>query len=183
MELDLYLMQLEEESQKAINNFDVQMSKVAVGRANPGLVNKIKVNYYDSMMNLDEIAAVSVASALQLLVKPYDVGSIKDIEKAIKDYHLPVSISNEGNQIRLSYPAMTTEKRKEMVKQLNGLTEQARVGIRQARQDVNKAIKADSELSEDLQKHYLDAVQKQVDKNIEIINKMSEEKEKDLMTI
>ncbi|MGX9340629.1 ribosome-recycling factor [Mycoplasma sp. 128] len=183
MELDFYLMQLEEECQKAINNFEIQMQKVAVGRANPNLVNKVKVNYYDSIMNLDEIAAISVASALQLLVKPYDMGSIKEIEKAIKDYKLPVSVSNEGNQIRLSYPAMTTEKRKEMVKQLNQLTEQARVGIRQARQDVNKAIKADKELSEDLQKNYLDVVQKHVDKQVEVVNKMSEEKEKDLMTI
>ncbi|AWX42544.1 ribosome recycling factor [Metamycoplasma cloacale] len=183
MELDLYLIELNEEIEKAINNYENQLTKVVIGRANPNLVNKIKINYYDSMMNLDEIASISIASPLQLLVKPYDMAIIKVVEKAIMDYKLNVSISNEGHQLRLTYPQMTTDKRKEMVKQLNLITEQAKVGIRQARQDINKKVKADKELSEDLQKHYLDVIQKEIDKNIVKVDGMASEKEKDLMTI
>ncbi|TPR54747.1 ribosome recycling factor [Metamycoplasma neophronis] len=183
MELNLYLMELNEEMNKTINNFENQMTKVVVGRANPALINKIKINYYDSMISLEEIAAITVASPLQLLVKPYDMGVLKTIEKAIMDNKINVAISNEGHQLRLTYPQMTTEKRVEMTKQLGTITEQARVGIRQARQDINKQIKSDSELSEDLQKHYLDNIQKEVDKAIEKINEMSKVKEKELMTV
>ncbi|AWX69573.1 ribosome-recycling factor [[Mycoplasma] anseris] len=183
MELDLYLMELNEEIEKVTNNYENQLTKVVIGRANPNLVNKIKINYYDSMMNLDEIASISVVNALQLTVKPYDVAVIKTIEKAIMDYKLNVTVSNEGHQLRLTYPQMTTDKRKDMVKQLSLITEQARVGVRQSRQDINKKIKADKELSEDLQKHYLDVVQKEIDQAIENINTLSANKEKDLMTI
>ncbi|QJR44297.1 ribosome recycling factor [Mycoplasma miroungirhinis] len=183
MEIDLYLMELEEKAKKVIDNFDNQMQKIAVGRANPNLINKIKVDYYGSEMTLDELASIAIATPLQLLVKPYDVGSTKEIEKAIKDYNLPIQIANEGNQIRLTYPSMTTEKRKEMVKELNHLTEHARIGIRQIRQDINKSIKNDKELSEDLQKNYLDVIQKNIDSNIDKINNLSSLKEKDLLTI
>ncbi|WP_412031668.1 ribosome-recycling factor [Metamycoplasma buccale] len=183
MELDLYLSELQDLIKKTIINYETQITKVVVGRANPALVNKIKINYYDSMISLDEIAAISIASPLQLLVKPYDIGVIKTIEKAIMDYKLNVTVVNEGHQLRLTYPQMTTEKRVEMVKQLNIINEQARVGIRQARQDINKKIKNDSELSDDIQKHYLDIIQKEIDKAIAKIQELSNEKEKDLMTI
>lgn len=183
MELNLYLMELEEEISKTINNFENQMTKIVVGRANPALINKIKINYYDSLISLEEIAAITTASPLQLLVKPYDMSVLKTIEKAIMDNKINVTTANEGHQLRLTYPQMTTEKRVEMTKQLSQVTEQARVGVRQARQDINKKIKSDSELSEDLQKHFLDNIQKEVDKAIEKINELSKAKEKDLLTV
>ncbi|WP_334198908.1 ribosome-recycling factor [Mycoplasma struthionis] len=162
MELNSYLQKFHEEVEKTTNNFENQITKIAVGRANPALINKIKINYYDSIISLEEIASISVASPLQLLVKPYDMGVIKTIEKTILDQKLNVSIANEGHQLRLTYPQITTEKRVEMTKQLGALVEQAKVGVRQARQDVNKLIKADEELSEDLQKNYLDSIQKKL---------------------
>ncbi|WP_027122451.1 ribosome-recycling factor [Metamycoplasma spumans] len=183
MELNLYLMELEEEISKTINNFENQMTKIVVGRANPALINKIKINYYDSLISLEEIAAITAASPLQLLVKPYDMSVLKTIEKAIMDNKINVTTANEGHQLRLTYPQMTTEKRVEMTKQLSQVTELARVGVRQARQDINKKIKSDSELSEDLQKHFLDNIQKEVDKAIEKINELSKAKEKDLLTV
>ncbi|RMA78545.1 ribosome recycling factor [Metamycoplasma subdolum] len=183
MDLDLYILELNEATNKTLENYENQLTKVVVGRANPNLVNKIKIEYYDSFVNLEEIASIQIASALQLIVKPYDVAVIKDIEKAIMNYKLNVTIANEGHQLRLTYPMMTTEKRKEMVKQLSVITEQAKVGIRQARQDVNKKIKSDENLSEDLQKQYLDIIQKHIDETIEKILKIQEVKEKDLMTI
>ncbi|AXE61030.1 ribosome recycling factor [[Mycoplasma] phocae] len=183
MELNEYLMELNKEIENNINNFETQMTKIAVGRANPALINKIQINYYDSMISLEEISAISIASPLQLLVKPYDVAVLKTIEKTLIDSKLNISVANEGHQLRLTYPQMTTEKRVEMTKQLGSITEHARVVVRKFRQDINKRIKNDSELSEDLQKQYLDNIQKEIDKSIEKINKMSKEKEKDLLTI
>ena len=96
---------------------------------------------------------------------------------------LNVSIANEGHQLRIIYPQLTTDKRKELVKQLSVITEQAKVGIRQARQEINKQIKNDEDLSEDLQKHYLEIIQKEIDKSIEKIQNIDQEKQNDLMTI
>ncbi|VEU55824.1 ribosome-recycling factor [Metamycoplasma orale] len=183
MELDLYLDELKELVSKSIANYESQIVKIAIGRANPALVSKIKINYYDSQVTIDEVASIQPVGALQLVVKPYDIGTIKDIEKAINDYKLNLTVVNEGHQLRLNYPQLTTDKRKEFVKQLNLITEQARVNIRQARQDVNKKIKNDKELSEDIQKHYLDIIQTEITKAINKIEDISANKEKELMTI
>ncbi|ENY69385.1 Ribosome recycling factor (Ribosome releasing factor) [Metamycoplasma auris 15026] len=183
MELNFYIEELQEGIEKTINNFEHQLLKVAVGKANPTLINKIKINYYDSWMNLEELASISPNGPLELLVKPYDMGILKNIEKTIMDQKLNITIVNVGHQLRLIYPQMTTEKRVEMTKVLNQLSEQAKVGIRQIRQDTNKQIKADKELSEDLQKNFLDQIQKEIDKAIEKINNLVKVKEKELMTI
>ncbi|SYV90513.1 ribosome recycling factor [Metamycoplasma alkalescens] len=134
-------------------------------------------------MNLDEIASITPNGPLELFVKPYDMVILKNIEKTILDQKLNITVMNMGHQIRLIYPQMTTEKRLEMTKLLNQTTEQSRVGIRQIRQDINKQIKADKELSEDLQKNFLDQIQKETDKAIERINNLAKIKEKELMTI
>ena len=183
MELNLYIEMLKELIAKVINNYQTQITKVAIGRANPNLISQIKINYYETMTPIEELASISVAGALQLIVKPYDIGSIKLMEKAILDYKLNVSVSNEGHQLRIVYPQLTTDKRKELVKQLSIVTEQAKVGIRQARQDINKQIKTDENLSEDLQKHYLDIIQKEIDNSIEKIQSIEKDKQEDLMTI
>lgn len=183
MELNLYIDSLKELINKVINNYEMQITKVAIGRANPNLISKIKINYYDTLTPIEELALISVIGALQLVVKPYDIASIKLMEKAILDYKLNVSIANEGHQLRIIYPQLTTDKRKELVKQLSVITEQAKVGIRQARQEINKQIKNDEDLSEDLQKHYLEIIQKEIDKSIEKIQNIEQEKQNDLMTI
>ena len=183
MELNLYIDSLKELINKVINNYEMQITKVAIGRANPNLISKIKINYYDTLTPIEELASISVIGALQLVVKPYDIASIKLMEKVILDYKLNVSIANEGHQLRITYPQLTTDKRKELVKQLSVITEQAKVGIRQARQEINKQIKNDEDLSEDLQKHYLEIIQKEIDKSIEKIQNIDQEKQNDLMTI
>lgn len=183
MELSFYIDDLKESIEKAINNFENQALKVAVGKANPALINKIKINYYESWMNLDELASISSNGPLELLVKPYDMVILKTVEKTLMDQKLNITIVNMGHQLRLIYPQMTTEKRVEMTKLLNQIAEQAKVGIRQVRQDINKHIKADKELSEDLQKNYLDQIQKEIDKAIEKVSSLAKVKEKELMTI
>ncbi|MBN4089616.1 ribosome-recycling factor [Mycoplasma enhydrae] len=183
MELSFYLEELKKQAEKAIENYENQTLKLAVGRANPALINKIKINYYESWMNLDELASISSQSALELLVKPYDMAILKIVEKAITDQKLNINIVNQGHQLRLIYPPITTEKRLEMTKQLNQITEQAKIAIRQTRQDLNKQIKADGSLSEDLEKNYLDQIQKEIDKSIAKIESISAEKQKELMTV
>ncbi|WBP84041.1 ribosome recycling factor [Mycoplasmopsis edwardii] len=181
MELDLYLLDLHDKSEKSINHFKFEMSKISTGRANPQLIKGIKVVYYDAPTSLEELANITVPEPQQLLIKPYDVTSVKEIAKALDKADLGIQPVDEGNQIRLTFPALTTDRRKEMIKNLGKLSEAAKVGVRNARQDVNKAIKNDEELSEDEQKVYLDKIQKEVDNLIENISSLTKEKEDELM--
>ncbi|ENY69453.1 Ribosome recycling factor (Ribosome releasing factor) [Mycoplasmopsis bovigenitalium 51080] len=183
MELELYLMNFDEQAVKSIHHYEFELSKISTGRANPQLIKGIKIDYYGTMTPLEELANISVPEASQLLVKPFDVSSVKDITKALMAANLGINPVDEGNQVRLTFPALTSDRRKELVKSLAKFTEQAKIGVRNARQDVLKAIKADEELSEDEQKRYQDAVQKQVDIKIELINKITQEKEKELTTL
>ncbi|SYV98002.1 Ribosome-recycling factor [Mycoplasmopsis edwardii] len=181
MELDLYLLDLHDKSEKSINHFKFEMSKISTGRANPQLIKGIKVVYYDAPTSLEELANITVPEPQQLLIKPYDVTSVKEIAKALDKANLGIQPVDEGNQIRLTFPTLTTDRRKEMIKNLGKLSEAAKVGVRNARQDVNKAIKNDEELSEDEQKVYLDKIQKEVDNLIENISSLTKEKEDELM--
>ncbi|QGZ97194.1 ribosome recycling factor [Mycoplasma sp. NEAQ87857] len=183
MELELYLLDFEEKCEKAISHYRFELSKISTGRANPQIVKGVRVMYYDTQTPLEELANISVPEPQQLLIKPYDITSIKEIVKALDKANLGVLPIDEGNQIRITFPPLTTDRRREMVKNLSKYTETAKVGVRNARQDANKAIKNDEELSEDEQKRYLDVVQKNVDKQIDKINSIASEKEKDLMTI
>ncbi|AMD80977.1 ribosome recycling factor [Mycoplasmopsis canis PG 14] len=181
MEFDIYLLDLEDKSEKSISHFKFKMSKISTGRANPQIIKGVKVNYYDALTPLEELANISVPEPQQLLIKPYDITSVKDITKALEKANLGILPVDEGNQVRLTFPVLTTDRRKEMIKNLGKLSEAAKVGVRNARQDVNKAIKADEELSEDEQKNYLDRIQKNVDALIEKINSLTKEKEEELM--
>ncbi|WGI36388.1 ribosome recycling factor [Mesomycoplasma lagogenitalium] len=183
MELDLYLLDLEERSEKVIDTFEKKLSKISTGRANPQLVSYIKVDYYGTLTPIEQLSSISVPQAQQILIKPFDLGSVKDIYSTIVAHNLSVQVVNEGHQIRLTFPPLTTDRRKELVKGLSKSIEEAKVGIRLIRQEVNKEIKKDDDLTEDQEKKYLDEVQKIVDKKIEIINKIANEKEKDLMTV
>ncbi|WP_426461298.1 ribosome recycling factor [Mycoplasma hafezii] len=181
MDFDLYQLEFEDKCEKAINHYKFEMSKISTGRANPQIIKGIRVNYYDVMTPLEELVNISVPEPQQLLIKPYDISSVKEILKALDKANLGIIPVDEGNQVRLTFPALTTERRREMVKSISKYTEAAKVGVRNARQDVNKAIKNNEELSEDLQKNFLDRIQKLVDKQINFINELAKEKEDELM--
>lgn len=183
MELELYIETFEEISSKSIKHYAFELSKISTGRANPQIIKGIRVDYYGSPTPLEELANISVPEPAQLLVKPFDMSSVKDIAKAILAANIGVNPVDEGNQVRLTFPALTSERRKELVKSLAKYTEQAKVGVRNARHEVLKAIKADEELSEDEQKRYQDVIQKHVDSDIEKINKMTSEKEKEITSL
>ncbi|ADN69277.1 ribosome recycling factor [Mycoplasmopsis fermentans] len=183
MELDLYLLDFLDEAEKAINHYAFELSKISTGRANPQLIKGVRINYYDTLTPLEELASITVPEPQQLLIKPFDVSCNHEIAKTILNANLGLNPVDEGNQVRITFPPLTTERRKDMVKSLAKFTENAKVAIRNARQNVNKSIKADEELSEDQEKKYLDEIQKEVDKKIEHINKMTINKEKELMSI
>ncbi|VEU75681.1 ribosome recycling factor [Mycoplasmopsis maculosa] len=182
MELDLYLLQFEEESEKTLNHFVFELSKISTGRANPQIFKGVRVNYYDALTPLEELANISVPEPQQLLIKPFDMSSVKDIIKALTLANLGVNPIDEGDKIRINFPALTTDRKKELAKGLSKYAEQAKVGIRNARQNANKNIKSDEELSEDEQKRYLDIIQKEVDKKIEHVVELTSKKEKEIMS-
>lgn len=183
MELDFYLSELIEMSKKSINHLRFELSKISTGRANPQIIKGIRIEYYGSSTPIDELTNISVPEPQQLLIKPYDQSSVKDIVKALTNANLGILPVDEGNQIRMTFPQLTTEKRKEMARNLSKYSEAAKIGVRNARHEVNKLIKMDEELSEDLEKRYLDLIQKEVDKFISQTNEIVKEKEEELMKI
>ena len=183
MELELYLMDAEDQMQKAIDQYEHNMKRLSTGRANPQLLDSVKVMYYEEETPLNNIATVSVPEPRQLLVKPFDASTMKDIVAAINGASLGLNAVDEGHQARITLPDMTTERRKDLVKQLGQFTEQAKVGVRNARQSVNKAIKSDEELSEDTTKMYLEETQNLTNKFTTKIDDMTKVKQNDLMTI
>ncbi|MGY6172414.1 ribosome recycling factor [Candidatus Mycoplasma pogonae] len=183
MEFEIYKEMFDDEMKRAFDHFEKELNKIATGRVNPQLVSYIKVEYYGELTPIEQIANIVVAQAQQLLIKPFDITSVKTIVSVLNDHKLDVQISNEGNQIRLIFPQMTTERRRDLVKKVGKIAEEAKVQVRLTRQNILKQIKNDEEITEDLEKKYSDDVQKITDKYIQKINDMINEKEKDLMTI
>ncbi|MBZ4195464.1 ribosome recycling factor [Mycoplasma sp. 1331] len=183
MDLNLYILKIEDDSEKIINHLNFELSKISTGRANPQLIKGIRVNYYDAPTPLEELASISVPEAQQLLIKPYDISCIRDIIKSITNASLGINPVDEGNQIRIKFPPLTTERRKELVKSLSKHAENAKVGIRNIRQSINKIIKSEDEMSEDEEKRALAEIQKFVDKKISEIDLIISSKEKEIMQI
>ncbi|WP_029905420.1 ribosome recycling factor [Mycoplasmopsis opalescens] len=183
MDFDEILLMFEDACQGPIDHYAFELSKISTGRANPQVVKGIRIDYYDTMTPLEEIANITIPEPQQLLIKPYDATTTKLIAKAIMNANLGVNPVDEGHQVRLTFPPLTAQRRQELAKSLTKLAEQAKVGIRNARQDANKMIKNDESISEDLQKRYLEDIQKQVDSKMNHINDMTAKKEKELMTI
>ncbi len=183
MELELYKMEAKDEMDKAIESYAKNLHKVSTGRANPNVLEPIKVDYFDTLTPINQLAAISVPEYNQLLIKPFDPQTVKEIVGAINSASLGFSGVNEGHQIRITFPELTTERRREMVKSLSGYTEQSKIKVRHARQEANKLIKKDEELSEDDERYYLDEIQKITDKFIRKIDDMTKDKEKDLMSL
>lgn len=183
MELELYKMEAQEKMDHAIDSYKGNISKISTGRANPAILSSIKVVYYETPTLINEVASISVPEPRQLLIKPFDMSINADIASVINKTDIGIQAVDEGDKVRMTFPELTTERRKELVKSLSKYTEQAKISIRSARQDANKSIKADDELTEDDERRYLEEIQKQTDKSILLVDELTKEKEKDLMTI
>lgn len=152
MSTDVILMDAEERMEKAISVLSNNLSGIRTGRANPGLVDSIKVEVYGSLTPLKQLASVGTPEPQQILIRPYDASTIKDIEKAIVAGDLGLNPQNDGRVIRLNVPPLSTEVRKKMVSRIKELAEDAKISIRNIRRDANKAAdqgEKDKELTED----------------------------------
>lgn len=167
---------------KAIENLESRFTTVRAGRANPNILSGIMVEYYGTPTPIQAIATVSVPEARQLMIKPFDKSSLKDIEKAIYAADLGMAPTNNGEVIILTVPELTEETRKNYVKQVSTMAEEARIALRNIRQDANNNIKK-QEFAEDEEKRYLEEVQKLIDKYNQIVEEKFKEKEKELLSI
>ncbi|MFA6739188.1 MAG: ribosome recycling factor [Bacilli bacterium] len=174
---------LSDSMQKTVETFQKELNSIRTGRANASLLDLIKVEYYGFPTPLSEIAQVSVPEARQIMIKPYERESLKMIEKAIIEANLGMMPNNDGTVIRLNIPALSQERRKELVKLLGKLSEEAKVAIRNIRRNANEGFKKDKTIPEDQKKREEADVQKTTDEFIRKIDALASAKEKDIMSI
>jgi ribosome recycling factor len=170
--------------EKAIDRLKRELSRVRAGRANPALLDDIRVDSYGTQAPLKQVATVSVADARLLIVKPYDRNTIAAIEKAINNSQLGLNPNNDGVVVRVPIPALTEERRKQLVKQVRDAGEDAKIAIRQARRDANELIKESEKegtISEDDLKRGLDQIQKLTDAEIKSVDETLTKKEAEIM--
>ena len=176
----------EDRMQKAILAYTKELSSVRTGRANPAILNSVQVLYYGVATPLNQIASISVPEATQLVIKPFDKSILKDIEKAIQLADLNLVPLNDGIVIRINFPPLTEQRRKEFAKEVKNFAENAKIAIRNIRRDLVEQLKKmekDSEISEDELKRESDKVQKLTDKFTDEVDKLFKEKEKQIMEI
>ena len=166
----------------SINSLEHKFTNVRAGRANPNILNDITVSYYGVDTPIKQLANISIPEARQLSIKPFDKSILKDIEKAIFEADLGLTPNNNGESIFIVIPALTEDRRKELVKQVKQIAEEARIALRNIRQDANKAID-NLELSEDEEKRANEKVQELINDFNKIVDEKLKEKEKELMTI
>lgn len=177
---------IEEKMEKTINVFEENLAEVRAGRANPAILNKIKVNYYGVPTPITQMAGVSIPEARTIVIQPWDVSVLKDIEKAILSSDIGLNPNNDGKIIRLSFPELNEERRKELVKEIRKTAEEAKVAIRAIRRDGIDEFKKkqkDSEITEDDLRAAEEAIQKITDKRIEEIDNLLANKEKEIMSV
>lgn len=178
---DMVLLEAEEKMEKAIENLKRDFAQIRTGRANPQVLDHICIDYYGVKTPIRQIGSVTMPEASQLLIKPYDKSTLKLIEAAINVSDLGINPQNDGTSIRLIFPKLTEERRREMVKSLGKYSENAKVAVRNARRDANDALKKLG-LPEDDEKGYQDDVQKLTDKFVEKVANAAKEKENELMS-
>lgn len=172
--------------EKSISSLSNDLMSVRAGRANPAVLNGIKVDYYGTPTPIAQIASISVPEAHSIVIQPWDATALKDIEKAINMSDLGINPANDGKSIRLNFPPLTEERRKEFVKDVRKMAENAKVAVRNLRRDAvdkYKDMKKKSEITEDDLKNLEKDIQNATDKFIEKIDKMLADKEKELMAI
>ena len=172
--------------QKTVSNYTENLSTIRAGRANPDVLKKINVDYYGSPTAISAIAEIKVADARTIVITAWDKSAMKGIEKAILTSDIGINPQNDGTCIRLTFPPMTEDRRRELSKQIAKMGEDAKVAIRNIRRDANdkvKALKKNSEMTEDEAKASDKTVQDLTDKYIKEIDRISADKTKDIMTV
>ncbi|MBX3046893.1 MAG: ribosome recycling factor [Anaerolineales bacterium] len=180
------LKETKERMQGAISSLKEDLSAIRTGRATPALIEKLMVEYYGQPTPLIQLASISVPEPRQLLIKPFDPGSIKDIEKAVQTSELGLTPNSDGKVVRLNLPPLTEERRRDLVKVVNARLEEANVAVRNIRRDVIKDMreyKDEKLISEDELKRGEDDVQKLTDETTGEIESLGKQKEKEVMEV
>ena len=182
MELDELLLECETRMEESITSMEKRFLNVRAGRANPGILDGIMVEYYGAPTPLKQLANISIPEARQLSIKPFDKSILGDIEKAIFEANIGLTPNNNGEVIFLVIPALTEDRRRELVKQVKQIAEEAKIALRNIRQDINNDIKKEK-LPEDIEKQGNEEVQELINKYNKKIEEALKVKEQELMTI
>ncbi len=168
---------------KSVESFESELATVRTGIASASILDRIEVMYYGFKTPLNQVASISVPEPRMLVIKPYEKGTLKDIEKAIVEANIGLTPNNDGTIIRIIIPALTEERRKELCKQVSRYSEDAKVSIRNIRRDANDTVKKNKEVSEDTRKNLEENIQKLTDEFVKKIDTIAKDKEKDIMSI
>ena len=178
--------QIEDKMEKTIANLEENYAEIRAGRANPAILNKVKVDYYGVPTPINQVAGISVPEARMIVIQPWDASILKAIEKAILTSDIGINPNNDGKLIRLTFPELTEERRKDIVKDIKKLSEEAKIAIRSIRRDamdLAKKEQKDGNMTEDEEKQAEDKIQKLTDKKVAEIDEISSKKEKDIMSV
>ncbi len=178
--------EIKEKMQKTINVYSENLAEVRAGRANPAILNKIKIDYYGVQTPISQVAGISVPEARLIVIQPWDTSVLKEIEKEILKSDIGINPNNDGKVIRLSFPELNEERRKEIVKEIRKMAEEAKIAVRATRRDSIdnfRKMQKDSEITEDELKLAEEEVQKITDKFVEEVDVILANKEKEVMSI
>lgn len=177
---------IKDKMEKSINVYNEKLSEVRAGRANPAILNKIKIDYYGTPTPINQVAGVSVPEARLIVIQPWDISVLKEIEKAILASDIGINPNNDGKVIRLAFPELTEERRKDLVKDIKKMAEEAKIAIRAIRRDGIEEAKQeqkDGNMTEDELKQAENEIQKLTDKSVEEIDKILENKGREVMSV
>lgn len=180
--MDEILLEAEEKMEKALESLNNRLKNIRAGRANPAILDNVKVSYYGALTPLNQLATISVPEARKLQIKAFDKTCLSDIEKAIYEADLGLTPNNTGELIFISIPELTEERRREFVKQAKTMAEEAKIALRNIRQDANNQLKK-LEINEDEEKACMNEVQELINDYNKKVDERLKEKEDELMTI
>ena len=184
--MDERLKSFADKMDKSLSNLEEEFAGIRAGRANPHILDKILVDYYGTPTPIQHMANVSVPEARQLLISPWDISNVKNISKAILTSDLGLTPTDDGRVIRLNFPMLTEERRRELVKQTRKLVEDTKIICRNSRRDAIedlKKLKKDSKITEDAEASYEKDIQKKLDDISAKIDKLMDDKEKEIMQV
>ncbi len=178
--------EIENKMDKTVSVFQENLSEIRAGRANPAILNKVMVEYYGTPTPINQVAGISVPEARLIVIQPWDMSVLKDIERAILASDIGITPNNDGKVIRLAFPELNEERRKELVKDIRKMGEESKVAIRAIRRDgidEFRKMQKEATITEDDLKAAEDQIQKITDKKVEEIDKLLENKEKEVMSL
>ena len=177
---------IEEKMEKTISVFKQNLSEVRAGRANPAILNKVKINYYGTPTPINQVAGISVPEARLIVIQPWDASILKEIEKEILKADIGINPNNDGKVIRLAFPELNEERRKELVKEIKKIAEDSKVALRAIRRDGIdgfKKMQKEAEITDDELKTAEEQIQKITDKKVSEIDAILANKEKEIMSV